>query len=942
MISRILQYFRAASIRQKQMHIIMGVCMLALVLAGVVSLSHGVLSRRRETGEFLLTRCNVLGRTCYGALDFQDAKAAGENLNALKADSEMVAATVFTADGKLFARYTRADVSDFKQSLSSTNAVIVFERGRAWAVRPILREKELLGYFLLESDLTALEKATKYQAGITGLALALAIALAYFLSFRLQRIISGPILGLLETTRAVAIHQDYSLRARKESADELGQLVDGFNHMLEQVESRDAELKLAQIYLEKRVEERTEELEREVEERRRTEKAVQESQKFLQSTLDALSAHIAILDESGVILSVNAAWYRFARDNQKETADPGPGWNYLEVCDRSHGDCGEEASSVARGIRAVMAGETAEFLHEYPCHSPNEQRWFIVRVTCFGDEGARRVVVAHENITGRKLSEEKLNESLRSLAAFNAVLDRACTIATTDVRGTITHANDNFCHSSEYSREELLGQNHRLVNSGHHPAAFFTELWRTIASGSVWRGEVKNRAKSGRTYWEDATIGPLLDEQGKPKGYLAIRTNITERKKADEERARLVDFLEASLNEVYVFDAESLRFSYVNRSARENLGYTAEQIAKLTPLDIKREFTEETFRRALAPLLAGTVPKHLFQTIHRRANGTDYPVEVCLQLVATGTERVFLAVINDITERKKAEAELTKAQQELLDVSRRAGMAEMATGVLHNVGNVLNSVNVASTCIADGIRKSKSSSLAKVVALLRANENDLGGFFANDPKGKQLPGYLARLADQLALEQAATQKELAGLQQHIDHIKEIVASQQSLAKVSGLTEILNVTDVVEEALRLNQNSLAAHRLQIIREFAAVPEITVEKHKVLQILVNLVQNAKQACKATDRDDRQMTLRILNDQDRVRISVSDNGVGIPVENLTRIFNHGFTTKKTGHGFGLHNAANAAKAMGGDLYVHSAGVGHGATFTLELPIQPSKKHS
>jgi PAS domain S-box-containing protein len=299
-----------------------------------------------------------------------------------------------------------------------------------------------------------------------------------------------------------------------------------------------------------------------------------------------------------------------------------------------------------------------------------------------------------------------------------------------------------------------------------------------------------------------------------------------------------------------------------------------------------------------------------------------------------------VGTVEDITERKRAEAELEKANRELLEVSRQAGRAEVATGVLHNVGNVLNSVNVTSTCLADSLRKSKAGSLAKVAALMREHEADLGSFFGSDPKGKQLPGYLAQLSEHLAGEQAAALKELADLQKNIEHIKEIVTMQQSYARKFGVMETLPVSELVEDALRMNASALVRHEVQVIKEFEAAPPVTVDKHKVLQILVNLVRNAKYACDEAGQPDKRLWMRVTKGDDRVRIAVTDNGVGIPTENLTRIFAHGFTTKKDGHGFGLHSGALAAKELGGSLTAHSDGVGRGATFTLELPLESEKR--
>jgi two-component system NtrC family sensor kinase len=280
--------------------------------------------------------------------------------------------------------------------------------------------------------------------------------------------------------------------------------------------------------------------------------------------------------------------------------------------------------------------------------------------------------------------------------------------------------------------------------------------------------------------------------------------------------------------------------------------------------------------------------------------------------------------------------ELEKIHKQLVEASRLGGMAEIATNVLHNVGNVLNSVNVSASLVVDSVKKSKTSSLAKVVGLLREHEQDLGTFISSDPKGKQLPAYLAQLSEYLLADQKATLRELESLRGNIEHIKEIVAMQQNYAMVSGVKEIVDITDLVEDSLRMNCEALSHHKLDLIREFENVPPMNVEKHKILQILVNLVRNAKYACQESDRADKRLTLRVANGDGLVKISVMDNGIGILPENLTRIFSHGFTTRKDGHGFGLHSGALAAKEMGGSLSVRSDGPGKGAVFTLELPVE------
>jgi signal transduction histidine kinase len=290
----------------------------------------------------------------------------------------------------------------------------------------------------------------------------------------------------------------------------------------------------------------------------------------------------------------------------------------------------------------------------------------------------------------------------------------------------------------------------------------------------------------------------------------------------------------------------------------------------------------------------------------------------------------------DITDRVEADERERQLQQQLHDASRQAGMAEIATNVLHNVGNVLNSVNISASIVTDRVRKPRSAGLGKVAALLQEQAADLAGFVANDERAKHLPVYLAQLAEHLARDQEVTLNELDLLRKNIDHIKEIVSMQQSYSKLVGVPERLAVANLVDDALRMNAGAFTRHGVNLKCEFEDVPEIVVEKHKVLQILVNLLRNARYACEASGKPDKEVVMRIAKQEAGVQIAVIDNGIGIQPDHMTRIFSHGFTTKKDGHGFGLHSGALAARDLGGALRVHSAGAGQGATFTLDLPFK------
>jgi len=296
----------------------------------------------------------------------------------------------------------------------------------------------------------------------------------------------------------------------------------------------------------------------------------------------------------------------------------------------------------------------------------------------------------------------------------------------------------------------------------------------------------------------------------------------------------------------------------------------------------------------------------------------------------------YEGTVEDITSRKRNEAALQKAQADLLQATRTAGMAEVATGILHNVGNVLNSVNVSANCIAEALRKSKIPQLSKAAGLIKDNNETLVDFLVSDPKGKLLPRYIIDLSAHLATEHVGLLQKMEQLKTHLDHVKQIVAMQQNYAKIGGVKETVNLSEVVDDAIRLNSGGLSRSRIEVVREYDPSATASLDKHKVLQILVNLVRNAEHACAQSVKDRKQVTVRVSNEGERIKISVEDNGIGIPSENMVRIFKHGFTTKKDGHGFGLHSCAITAKELGGTLKAHSDGDGLGAVFTLDLPIQ------
>ena len=296
---------------------------------------------------------------------------------------------------------------------------------------------------------------------------------------------------------------------------------------------------------------------------------------------------------------------------------------------------------------------------------------------------------------------------------------------------------------------------------------------------------------------------------------------------------------------------------------------------------------------------------------------------------------------SEIGERKRAETELEEVHQQLLQTARKAGMAEVATGVLHNVGNVLNSINVSATLIADRLRNSKITELTRALDLMNQHAAELGEYLTQDERGRRVPGFLGLVSTHMNRDHAVMLEELDSLTKNVDHVKTIIGMQQSYAGAAGVIESVSLAELADDAIRLNASSFDKYHIELVRDYADMPNVRIEKQKLLQVLMNLMTNAKDALLESVSEDRRLTARIRVDRQpddpRVLIEVLDNGVGIPKENLTRVFSHGFTTKRHGHGFGLHSSANAAKELGGTLTAHSDGPGRGALFTVNLPYRP-----
>jgi len=537
----------------------------------------------------------------------------------------------------------------------------------------------------------------------------------------------------------------------------------------------------------------------------------------------------------------------------------------------------------------------------------------------------------------RDLNDSSVRDHHTRLAQVAQVTSSAVVI--TDAEGVTVWVNEGFTRITGYSLDEAVGRTPgQLLQGPETNREVMARISVALRSRQSVAAELINYTKDGRRYWIGMRIEPLFAADGEFDGFMALQSDITER----YEQQQAIEQLTRRFN----MATRAARVGVFERDAQGGIIWWSAVMWDIFGLDpVTFELSVDSWLEVIHPEDRERMREESVG-VARNLDALNWQYRIIRpdgevrHIQSTGAPadleniKRILGITLDVTERIQAEEREHALQSRLRDNSHQTGMAEIATGVLHNVGNVLNSLGIANSTARRELKSSRLDRLEQATTLLRTNRDRLAEFLTRDERGRHLPDYLPALSAQITSNSRAVQAELETTEQLLHHLSDIVSAQQELARVGGQCESIRLDELVETALLVQDSDLS--QIQVIREYEEIPPIMSNRHKLLQIVVNLISNARDAIAAGGSEHSRIVVKLVREKGHVQLTIEDSGIGMSTEVLSQLWRFGFTTKKNGHGFGLHNSANAAHESGATLTAHSDGVGHGSRFILRLPIE------
>ncbi|MBU3918199.1 PAS domain S-box protein, partial [bacterium] len=478
----------------------------------------------------------------------------------------------------------------------------------------------------------------------------------------------------------------------------------------------------------------------------------------------------------------------------------------------------------------------------------------------------------------------------------------------------------------------------------------FSDIIKT-GEGGIYEDFVILPRENG---WYISNLQPVKNEKGEINAIQIISQDISEYKKTQDQLTRLYKIIETTTDIVSISTPDS-RILYFNSAGKKQLNLKDSDFKNL---QIKDFHPQWAYNIIIQEGIPSAIKNSVWtgETALLIPGGTEIPISqvIMTHKSNTGKLRYVSTIMRDISELKQTEEELRKhqeqleelveertsalkkAQGQLMEKAHKAGMADIAAGILHNIGNILNSINTSAETI-DGILKHSSvKQLQKANELLRNNIDTLTEFISKNPKGPQLMKYYLKLEESFVNEQKAVKDDIKRLKDGIRVIVDIITAQQKYAGLESFLEEHSITAIIEDALTMQSSTISNSDITVIKNYSDVPRVLIQKAKLIHILVNLINNARDAMLSFPKKDRKLIIDLENDKVNVYLKVTDKGEGININSLKKVFTHGYTTKDQGHGFGLHSCANLMTEMGGKMWVESEGSGKGSMFVLCFPIK------